>query len=135
MERMTHEGMGAVAGVDAHTDEHHAAVLDAQGRLLGTAAFPTTAAGYARLIAWLRGHGQIDRVGVESTGALATGLVRELRTCGITVVEANQPHPHARHRLGKSDPIDAERLLAPRSAVRPRPCARTPVASSRRSGS
>jgi hypothetical protein len=112
---MTHEGMGVVAGVDAHTDEHHAAVLDAQGRLLATAAFPTTAAGYVRLIAWLRAHGRIDRIGVESTGAFAAGLVRELVTCGITVVEVNQPHPHARHRLGKSDPIDAE--LAARAAL------------------
>jgi hypothetical protein len=32
-------------GVDAHTDTHHAAVLDGQGRLLGTKAFATTARG------------------------------------------------------------------------------------------
>src|SRR4029079_8194142 len=34
---------------------------------------------------------------------------------GITVVEVNQPHAHARQRLGKSDPIDAE--LAARAAL------------------
>lgn len=39
-----------VAGVDAHTDEHHVAVLDPQGRLLDAAAFPTDAEGYRRLI-------------------------------------------------------------------------------------
>ena len=60
-----------VAGVDAHTDEHHAAVVDAQGRLLATAAFPTTANGYEQLIRWLREQGKIERVGVESTGAYA----------------------------------------------------------------
>jgi len=104
-----------VAGVDAHTDEHHVAVLDIQGRLLAMAAFPTTAEGYARLIGWLRRHGRIERVGVESTGAYAAGLARALAAEGISVVEVNQPHPHARQRLGKSDPIDAE--LAARAAL------------------
>ena len=109
-----HRG-GVVGGVDAHTDEHHVAVVDAQGRLLGAAAFPTTADGYTRLISWLRGQGQIERIGVESTGAYAAGLVRALLANGIKVVEVNQPHPHARQRLGKSDPIDAE--LAARAAL------------------
>ncbi len=104
-----------VAGVDAHTDEHHVAVVATQGPLLGTAAFPTTAEGYAGLISWVRGHGEVDRVGVESTGAYAAGLVRALHAGGIKVVEVNQPHPHARQRRGKSDPIDAE--LAARAAL------------------
>lgn len=104
-----------VAGVDAHTDEHHVAVVDMQGRLLGAAAFPTTGDGYERLISWVRGHGEIDRIGVESTGAYAAGLVRALVADEITVIEVNQPHPHARQRLGKSDPIDAE--LAARAAL------------------
>jgi transposase len=104
-----------VAGVDAHTDEHHVAVLDLQGRLLGVAAFPTAAVGYRQLIGWLRGHGEIERIGVESTGAYAAGLVRALAVEGIRIVEINQPHPHARQRLGKSDPIDAE--LAARAAL------------------
>jgi transposase len=112
---MTDQRAGVVAGVDAHTDEHHVAVVDAQGRLLSAAAFPTSAEGYRRLISWLRRHGAIDRVGVESTGAYAAGLVRELVADGIRVVEVNQPHPHARQRLGKSDPIDAE--LAARAAL------------------
>ncbi len=112
---MTDQRRAVVAGVDAHTDEHHLAVVDLQGRLLGAAAFPTTAEGYSRLIGWLRGQGEIERVGVESTGAYAAGLVRALLADGIRVVEVNQPHPHARQRLGKSDPIDAE--LAARAAL------------------
>src|SRR5438105_12846002 len=104
---MTDQTRGVVAGVDAHTDEHHVAVLDLQGRLLVTAAFPTTAEGYAALIRWLRRQGTVTRVGVESTGAYAAALVRALVAQGIDVVEVNQPHPHARQRLGKSDPIDA----------------------------
>jgi transposase len=114
MERMTDQRR-VVAGVDAHTDEHHIAVLDLQGRLLGAAAFPTNAAGYQRLISWLRGRGEIVRVGVESTGAYAAGLTRAMLAEGLNVVEVNQPHPHARQRLGKSDPIDAE--LAARAAL------------------
>jgi transposase len=97
---MTDQTRSVVAGVDAHTDEHHAAVLDLQGRLLATSAFPTTAAGYAALIRWLRRHGRVERVGVESSGAYAAGLVRALLAAGIDVVEVNQPHPHARQRLG-----------------------------------
>jgi len=112
---MTDQRQVVVAGVDAHTDEHHVAVVDAQGRLLGAAAFPTTAHGYADLIGWVREHGDIDQVGVESTGAYAAGLVRALLADGIRVVEVNRPHPHARQRLGKSDPIDAE--LAARAAL------------------
>src|SRR6266581_3756896 len=112
---MTDQRRAVVAGVDAHTDEHHLAVVDLQGRLLGAAAFPTTAEGYSRLIGWLRGQGEIERVGVESTGAYAAGLVRALLADGLEVVEVNQPHPHARQRLGKSDPIDAE--LAARAAL------------------
>jgi transposase len=112
---MTDQQGAVVAGVDAHTDQHHVAVLDLRGRPLGAAAFPTTAAGYAQLIGWLRRFGQVERVGVESTGAYAAGLVRALIAEEIKVVEVNQPHPHARQRLGKSDPIDAE--LAARAAL------------------
>jgi transposase len=112
---MTDQRQVVVAGVDAHTDEHHVAVLDPQGRSLGAAAFPADAGGYARLIGWLRSHGEIERIGVESTGAYAAGLVRALLAEGISVLEVNQPHPHAHQRLGKSDPIDAE--LAARAAL------------------
>jgi len=112
---MTDHRQFVIAGVDAHTDEHHVAVLDSQGRSLGAAAFPTSAGGYARLIGWLRSHGEIERIGVESTGAYAAGLVRALLAEGIRVVEVNQPHPHAHQRLGKSDPIDAE--LAARAVL------------------
>lgn len=112
---MTQQRPRVVAGVDAHTDTHQVAVLDLNGRLLATAAFPVSPAGYAALIACVNGVGDIDRVGVESTGAYAAGLVRALIANAITVVEVNQPHPHARRRLGKSDPIDAE--LAARAVL------------------
>jgi len=42
-------------GVDTHLDVHVAAVVTAVGGVLGTAEFPTTAAGYRRLLAWMCG--------------------------------------------------------------------------------
>jgi len=38
-------------GVDAHADAHVAAALSSSGRVLGTQSFPTTIAGYRRLLA------------------------------------------------------------------------------------
>jgi transposase len=55
-------------GVDTHLDVHVAAVVTAVGGVLGTAEFPTTAAGYRRLVGWMRSFGELDQVGVEGTG-------------------------------------------------------------------
>src|SRR3989442_1654843 len=77
---MTDQRGAVVAGVDAHTDEHHIAAVDAQGRLLGTAAFATTAEGYARLIGWLS---------VARAGALKarTAALQQLDDLVITAPE------------------------------------------------
>ena len=69
MTTMTPARSFVTGGVDTHRDEHVAAALDPVGGLLGTASFPTTAAGYGALLAWLRGHGEISSVGVEGTGS------------------------------------------------------------------
>jgi transposase len=58
-------------GVDTHADLHVAAALDELGRVLGTASFPTSVAGYRRLHGWLADAGVIDRVGVEGPAATA----------------------------------------------------------------
>jgi transposase len=105
---MTEISCLVTGGVDAHSDTHHAAALDARGRLLGDSAFATSAEGYQELLAWLEGFGQVAGVGVESTGSYAAGLVRFLAARGVAVVEVNQPHAHTRRRRGKSDPLDAE---------------------------
>jgi transposase len=114
MSTMTHAPAGEqfclqiTGGVDTHNDTHTAAVLDATGRLLGQRQFPATPAGYAQLLAWLRGHGELDKIGVEGTGAYGAGLARYLRTAGVKLVEVDRPDRKARRRLGKSDPVDAE---------------------------
>ena len=66
---MTDPTMPVTGGVDTHKDTHVAAVLNAVGVVLGTAEFPTTPAGYRRLLTWMRGFGELTVVGVEGTGA------------------------------------------------------------------
>jgi transposase len=94
-------------GVDTHAEVHVAAVIDAVGRELGHASFPTTTAGYRRLWRWAVGHGHIVSVGVEGTGVYGAGLARWLASAGATVVEVDRPDRKARRFQGKSDPLDA----------------------------
>ena len=112
---MKHHETRVVGGVDAHADTHHAVALDERGALLGSAGFATTSDGYGELFRWLSSFGKVELVAVESTGSYAAGLVRYLRSQAVRVLEVNEPHPHTRRRLGKSDPLDAE--LAARAAL------------------
>jgi transposase len=73
-------------------------VADQAGRVLGTKEFPATAAGYAAALAWMRGHGDLARVGVEGTGSYGAGLARYLATHGIEVTEVIRPNRQARRR-------------------------------------
>ena len=56
-------------GVDTRADLHVAAALDPIGGLLGVREFPATAAGYASLLGWLSGFGDVALAGVEGTGS------------------------------------------------------------------
>ncbi len=94
-------------GVDTHKDVHVAAVIDEVGAILGTASFDTNPAGYRQLLAWMAGFGEIDKVGVEGTGAYGAGLARHLAGEGVPVVEVNRPNRQMRRRRGKSDTVDA----------------------------
>lgn len=94
-------------GVDTHRDFHVAAALDALGRVLGTAKFDATAAGYAALRAWLAGFGPLGKVGIEGTGDYGAGLTMHLVDAGASVVEVNRPNRQKRRLQGKSDPVDA----------------------------
>ncbi|WP_431937076.1 IS110 family transposase [Micromonospora sp. RP3T] len=97
-----------IGGVDTHKDTHTAAAVDRAGRLLGSAQFPTTAAGYAALLSWLTGLGQLVLVGVEGTGVYGAGLARYLSARDVRLVEVDRPDRKARRWQGKSDPVDAE---------------------------
>jgi transposase len=65
-----------VGGVDTHKDLHVAAVVDEQDRVLGTHSFATTRQGYRQMLAWMRSLGDLQRIGVESTGSYGAGLLR-----------------------------------------------------------
>jgi transposase len=86
---------------------HVAAVLSGLGALLASKAFPTTVAGYRRLVTWARSFGSVRRAGVECTGSYGAALTRHLRGVGIEVVEVNQPDKATRRKRGKTDAIDA----------------------------
>jgi len=102
-------------GVDTHADVHVAAALDAIGGLLGVQEFPATAAGYVRLLGWLRSFGTLAVAGVEGTGSYGAGLARYLAAAGVRVVEVDRPDRQDRARQGKSDPLDA--ISAARAAL------------------
>jgi transposase len=107
-------------GVDTHADTHVAAVVDQVGRVLGTGAFPADEAGYAGLLAWLRRHGELARVGVEGTGSYGAGLARALAAVGVPVLEVSRPDRQRRRRHGKSDAADA--VSAALAALREEDC-------------
>ena len=69
MSSMTTTTRPVTGGVDTHGDTHHGAVIDEIGRELGDAEFPATPAGYRKLLAWMRGFGDLHRIGIEGTGA------------------------------------------------------------------
>jgi transposase len=97
-----------IGGVDTHGHTHHAAVIDSAGRLLGSSEFEASLRGYRELLAWLRGHGTVESVGIEGTGSYGAGLCRHLLAEGVDVIEVDRPDRKARRTKGKSDPIDAE---------------------------
>src|SRR6185436_3225261 len=74
---------------------------------LGVARFPVTPVGYRRLLAWMRGYGRLERVGVEGTGSYGAGLSRHLLGSGLVVLEVNRANRQERRRNGKDDQLDA----------------------------
>jgi transposase len=115
MSTMTQQVVQVTGGVDTHKDTHTAAAVDAVGRVLGSAQFAATAAGYAALLGWLRAFGALVLVGVEGTGAYGAGLARHLAAEGVAMVEIDRPDRKSRRWQGKSDPVDA--VAAARAAL------------------
>ena len=97
-----------IGGIDTHKDIHVAAVIDANGGLLGTEQFSTTRAGYRQLLTWMRRFGTVRCVGIEGTGSYGAGILRHLADAGVAVVEVDRPDRAERRRKGKSDTLDAE---------------------------
>ena len=97
-----------VGGVNTHKDLHVAAVVDEQDRILGTRSFATTRQGYRQMLAWMRAFGEVQRIGVESTGSYGAGLLRFLQLAGVTVLEVTTPDRQDRRKRGKNDDLDAQ---------------------------
>jgi transposase len=107
MTTMTPEPGSVTGGVDTHLDVHVAAAVNHVGGVLGTMSFPTTAAGYRRLLGWLCSFGPLHAVGVEGTGSYGSALARHLAENEVRVIEVSRPNRQLRRRHGKTDVIDA----------------------------
>lgn len=97
-----------VGGVDTHKDLHVATVVDEHDRVLETSSFATTRQGYRQMLAWMRSFGNLQRIGIESTGSYGAGLLRFMQQAGVTVLEVTAPDRHDRRKRGKNDDIDAQ---------------------------
>ena len=73
MESMPAPASVVTVGVDTHLDLHVAAVLDQNGRLLATQAFPASTRGYVALVTWAERFGPVERIGVEGTAPTGPG--------------------------------------------------------------
>ena len=82
-------------------------MIDGVGRQLDNREFPASPAGYSAVLEWLRGYGELDRVGVEGAVTYGAALTRHLREAGAVVVEVDRPERRARRAQGKSGPLDA----------------------------
>jgi transposase len=96
-----------VIGADTHLDSHHLAVITDTGKPLADTEFPTSQTGYDDAVRWAQRFGTIMIAGVEGTSSYGAGLTRVLQAAGIEVAEVSRPDRAARHRQGKSDPLDA----------------------------
>lgn len=106
---MTVKRRRVTGGFDTHADVNVGAVFDSiTARPIDRARFAATAAGYQAALEWLRAHGAVDAVGVESTGSYGAGLARHLNNAGLRVVEVNRPEPLDRRLDGKDDFVDAQ---------------------------
>ena len=94
MATATADNIQIIGGVDTHQDLHTAAIVDLEGAVLGAESFSTTRAGYRAMLRWFRSHGELLRVGVESTGTYGAGITRHLALSG-TRHATTRPSPLA----------------------------------------
>ena len=58
---------------------------------IGTRCFATTRQGYRQILAWMGAFGDLQGVGVESTGSYGAGLLQFMQQAGIAVLEVTTP--------------------------------------------
>ena len=102
-----------VIGADTHAATHTFAVHTGAGEHLDTQTFPTTHAGISRTLAWAgrRTNGDLDVLwAIEGIGSYGAELTKAVQDTGYTVVEAARMSNKTRRGIGKTDPIDAQRI-------------------------
>ncbi|MHA7144977.1 IS110 family RNA-guided transposase [Arthrobacter sp. TmT3-37] len=113
-----------IVGIDTHADTHHVAVVTEYGKPVADQVFPTTSAGYRRVLEFITGFGEVLQVGMEGTGTYGAALTRVLQGEGMSVIEVNRPDRQQRRLKGKTDPLDAYRaaqsVIAARSTAIPK---------------
>ncbi|WP_165174118.1 IS110 family transposase [Adlercreutzia sp. ZJ242] len=109
---MAEERRFVIGGVDTHRDRHCAAAVDATGAQLGCRFFAADGGGYAELVSWLEGLGELRALGVEGSGGYGAGLCAYAQGRGVPVVEVSWPDRAERRRRGKSDQMDAYHAAA-----------------------
>ena len=53
--------------------------------------FPTTRQGYRQMLAWMLSFGELQRIGIESTGSYGAGLLRLAQQAKVVVLEGHDP--------------------------------------------
>jgi transposase len=103
-----------VVGVDTHARYHALAVVAAPtGKLIASEQFRTTRGGMASAIAWVARAtgGDADVLwAIEGVATYGAGLARAVTAHGYRVLEAPAMNARANRGVGKSDPLDAERI-------------------------
>ena len=72
------------------------------------------------MLTWMRSYGEVQQIGVESTGSYGAGLLRFLQLAGLTVLEVTTPDKQDRRKRGKNDDLDAQNAFAGKCPVTPR---------------
>lgn len=103
-----------VVGVDTHARSHTYAVLaTSTGQTLGIKQFPSTSGGIARALNWVgrTTGGDLDTLWVvECVATYGAAIARAAAHAGYPLVEAPRMDSRARRGVGKSDPLDAQRM-------------------------
>ncbi len=103
-----------VLGVDTHKDLHVAAVLTPVGALLASATFPTTADGYAHLLAWActSPRTSVTPPTTQSPSPVPTGRSRRRQLRNPPPPRARTPQPRCQ---GRGLPRQAQQARIPGS--------------------
>jgi transposase len=65
------------------------------------------------MLAWMRSFGELQGIGIESTGSYGAGLLRFTQQSGVVVLEVTTQDKQDRRRRGKNDDLDAQNRPMP----------------------